>query len=220
MVASPFVIAAAPRIAGSVCRVARQPALEIPPHQAEAVAGLHDHVIIVGYGLNGRNLARVLKAAGISYVILEQNGQMIRRARLEREPIFMAAIDELERAGADQVVPEEFETSIEIFARVLRLYGVPSNTVEREIDAVRSAHYGVFRGAALPNLKLDALQHLGIHAALDTVEVEPGAAVRDGVALYQPDPAFWFRVGDTVVLVGTGEALERATRLFRAPAAQ
>ena len=155
---------------------------------------------------------------------------------------YVSAMEELERAGADEVVPEEFETSVEIFSRVLRLYGVPSNTVQREIDAVRSAHYGVLRGAALPNLKLDSLRHLGIHAALDTVEVEPGApavdqnpttlnlrratgatliaAVRDGVALYEPDRAFRFRVGDTVVLVGTGEALERATRLFRVTAAQ
>jgi CPA2 family monovalent cation:H+ antiporter-2 len=205
MVASPFVIAAAPRVAVGVCRVAHQPALEIPPHEAEAVAGLRDHVIIVGYGLNGRNLARVLKAAGIAYVILEQNGQMVRRARMEREPIFfgdgarhdvlervgiararvivfaisapatehrgvagarqlnptvriivrsryVSAMEELERAGADEVVPEEFETSIEIFSRVLRLYGVPSNTVQREIDAVRSAHYGVLRGSGRQSL--------------------------------------------------------------------
>lgn len=61
---------------------------------------------------------------------------------------YVSAMEELERAGADEVVPEEFETSIEIFSRVLRLYGVPSNTVQREIDAVRSAHYGVLRGAA------------------------------------------------------------------------
>ncbi|MBI3081608.1 MAG: cation:proton antiporter, partial [Gemmatimonadetes bacterium] len=216
MLATPFVIGAAAPLADVVCRLARRPAIELLPHEADEVARLDDHVIIVGYGLNGRNLARVLRAAGIGYVILEQNGQVVRRARLAREPIFfgdgarhdvlervgigrarvivfaisapaverlnpnirivvrtryVAAMDDLSRAGADEVVPEEFETSLAIFARVLRLYGIPSNTIEREVAAVRGEHYGVLRGLALPGLKLDALKHLGVHAALDTVDV-------------------------------------------------
>jgi len=291
MLATPFVIAAAAPVAEAVCRLSRRPAIELLPHETDRVARLEDHVIIVGYGLNGRNLARVLRAAGIGYVILEQNGQVVRRARLEREPIlfgdgtrhevlervgiakarvivfaisapaaehrgvavarqlnpgirivvrtrYVAALDDLSRAGADEVVPEEFETSLEVFARVLRLYGIPSNTIEREVAAVRGEHYGVLRGLALPGLKLDALKHLGVHAALDTVEVEEGAraigespttldlrretgttliaVVRDGKALYTPDPEFRFRAGDTVVLVGQGEALVKACGVFRA----
>jgi CPA2 family monovalent cation:H+ antiporter-2 len=291
MLAAPFLISAAGPIASSVCRIAGRSALEILPHEAQQIASLDDHVIIVGYGLNGRNLTRVLKAAGIPHVILEQNGQTVRRARLEREPIFfgdgtrpdvlervgitrarvvvfaisapaserrgvaiarklnpnvkivvrtryVASIPELERAGADEVVPEEFETSIEIFARVLRIYGVPSNVIQREIEAIRSEHYGVLRGKSLGDLRLDALKHLGIHGAIDTVEVEEDspavaenpwslelrratgatviAVVRDGKALYQPDPEFRFRVGDIVVLVGTREALEKGSLLFRA----
>jgi len=291
MLVTPFVIGGAAPLADVVCRVARRPAIELLPHEADEVARLHDHVIIVGYGFNGRNLARVLRAAGIAYVILEQNGQVVRRARLEREPIFfgdgtrhdvlervglararvivfaisapaaerrgvavarqlnpnarivvrtryLAAMGDLARAGADEVVPEEFETSVEIFARVLRLYGVPSNTIEREVEAVRGEHYGVLRGIALPSLKLDALKQLGVHAALDTVAVEEGAraigespitldlrrqtgatliaVVRDGKAFYTPDPAFRFRAGDTVVLAGEGETLARACAMFRA----
>ena len=291
MLATPFVIAAAAPVAEAVCRLSRRPAIELLPHETDRVARLEDHVIIVGYGLNGRNLARVLRAAGIGYVILEQNGQVVRRARLEREPIlfgdgtrhevlervgiakarvivfaisapaaehrgvavarqlnpgirivvrtrYVAALDDLSRAGADEVVPEEFETSLEVFARVLRLYGIPSNTIEREVAAVRGEHYGVLRGLALPGLKLDALKHLGVHAALDTVEVEEDAraigespttldlrretgttliaVVRDGKALYTPDPEFRFRAGDTVVLVGQGEALVNACGVFRA----
>jgi len=291
MLATPFVIAAAAPVAEAVCRLSRRPAIELLPHETDRVARLEDHVIIVGYGLNGRNLARVLRAAGIGYVILEQNGQVVRRARLEREPIlfgdgtrhevlervgiakarvivfaisapaaehrgvavarqlnpgirivvrtrYVAALDDLSRAGADEVVPEEFETSLEVFARVLRLYGIPSNTIEREVAAVRGEHYGVLRGLALPGLKLDALKHLGVHAALDTVEVEEDAraigespttldlrretgttliaVVRDGKALYTPDPEFRFRAGDTVVLVGQGEALVNTCGVFRA----
>lgn len=290
MLVTPFVIAAAGPVARVICRLRNQPALEIPPHEEAAVQALRDHVIIVGYGLNGRNLARALRASQIPYVVLEQNGQVVRRARLSREPIFfgdgtrpevlervgiadarvlvlaiaapaeerrgvavarhlapkvriivrtryVAAVEELRRLGADEVVPEEFETSIEIFARVLRLYGVPGNVIQREIEAVRGEHYEMLRGLTLPDLRLDALRHLGVHAALDTVQVEEGATalgenpvtlslrratgatviavVRDGRALYTPDPAFRFQVGDTVVLVGDREALARATLLFR-----
>lgn len=291
MLAAPFLVAAAEPVAERVHRLARRPPIALPPQEAPEVARRQDHVIIVGFGLSGQSLARVLKAAGIPYVILEQNGQMVRRARLAREPIYfgdgarpevlekvgiararvivfaisapaaerrgtaiarqlnpnvrivvrtryVATMDDLRAAGADEIVPEEFETSVEIFARVLRLYGVPTNTIEREIDAVRGEHYGVLRGVTVPNLKLDALKHLGVHAALEIIEVEAGApalgenattlrlrhetgatliaVVRDGRAYYTAGPDYRFAVADTVVLVGEGEALRRACALFRA----
>jgi len=293
MLATPFVISAAGPIADWFCRVTGQPALEILPHEEQAIAQLHDHVIIVGYGLNGRNLARTLRGAGISYVILEGNGQTVLRARAEHEPIYfgdgsrrevlervgieraravvlaisspaeerrgvaiarqlspsvrivvrtryVAAMEELQELGANEVVPEEFETSLEIFARVLRLYGVPRNVIEREVQTVRDEHYEMFRRLQLPDLQLDALKHFDVHTALETIEVEEDAraigenptslnlreetgvtviaVIRDGVALYTPDPEFRFRPGDTVVLIGDRQALRRGAQVFRAAA--
>ena len=292
MLAAPLLIAASPAVANSVCRVLRLPAVEIPPHEQDAIAGLDDHVIIVGYGLNGRNLARVLKAAGIRFVVLEQNGQAVRRARLDGEPVYfgdgtrrevlervgierarvivlaiaspgderrgvamarqlnpnvrivvrtryVAAMEELRDGGADEIVPEEFETSIEIFARVLRLYGIPRNVIEREVTAVRGEGYETFRGTELPDLRLDALRHLGVHTVLDTMQVEPSAlvvgenpvtlglrretgatviaVVRDKVVHFTPTPDFRFEPGDTVVIAGDRESRDRAAALFRAP---
>ncbi len=149
-------------------------------------------------------------------------------------------MEELQKLGANEVVPEEFETSLEIFARVLRLYGVPSNAIEREVQTVRDEHYEMFRRLQLPDLQLDALKHFDVHTALETVEVEEGAraigenstslnlrgetgatviaVIRDGVALYTPDPKFRFRPGDTVVLIGDREALRRGAQVFRAAA--
>ncbi len=49
---------------------------------------IRDHVIIVGYGEVGRIVARMLKAYGIPYVILELRPETIRAARAENEPIF------------------------------------------------------------------------------------------------------------------------------------
>ncbi len=42
---------------------------------------LNNHTIIVGYGLAGRYLARVLKAAGISCLVVEQNAELVEQAR-------------------------------------------------------------------------------------------------------------------------------------------
>ena len=153
---------------------------------------------------------------------------------------FIRAIEDLTRLGASEVVVEEFEASVELFALVLEFYEVPSNTIRRELDAVRSENYSMLRGKSRPDLQLDTLKHLGIHAALDLVQVEEGApavggnastlnlrrdtgatllaVVRDGKALYKRDATFQFRVGDTAVLVGEQEALEQGAALFRSPA--
>jgi K+/H+ antiporter YhaU regulatory subunit KhtT len=42
------------------------------------------------------------------------------------------------------------------------------------------------------------------------------AVVRDGVAFYKRDPSFRFQAGDTVVLVGDPDCLERGSEVFRA----
>jgi CPA2 family monovalent cation:H+ antiporter-2 len=287
MFATPFIIAGSRTISQ---RLVGDAALNLPPEDAPELERLHDHVVIVGYGVNGRNLARVLRASGIPYVILEQNGQVVRHARRAGEPIhfgdgtsrevlhqlalerarvlvlaiaspdderrgvavardmsrtlrivvrtrYVAEIDELCRLGADSVVPEEFETSLEIFSRVLRLYGVPSNVIEREVRAARGEHYEMLRGLQLPELRFGELRGLGI-GNVDTVLIEAGApavgegaaslqlrqetganliaVVREGNASPNPAPDFTFRPGDTVVLVGDRESLERATALFRA----
>ena len=249
-----------------------------------------DHAIVVGYGLAGRYLARMLQAAGIECVVVDQNAELVEAARRdgftalygdgaghpvleraggagarlvvfaisspfdERRGVAMArraapgaavvvrtryvgAIDELMRLGATEVVVEEFEASLELFARALERYEIPAARIAHELDAVRSEHYGLLRGRAQPNLHLDTLKHLGIHNALELVEVEAGAAaegksataldlrretgavqiavIRDGRPHYQREAAFAYRAGDTAVLVGDRDALDRAAALFR-----
>ena len=46
------------------------------------------HVIIIGFGLNGRHLARVLKEADIPYVVLEMNIDTVIDMKKKREPIY------------------------------------------------------------------------------------------------------------------------------------
>ena len=253
----------------------------------------HDHTIIIGYGLAGRYLARVLKAAGISCLVVEQNAELVTRARddgiavvfgdgtrpamlehvqlrharvivfaissptEERRGVAMAreinptirivartryirAIDQLMTLGATDVVVEEFEVSLELFAMALESYEIPINRIWREVESVRTEHYGLLRGTAAPDLRLDTLKHLSIHDALELIEVEDGAqavgenaatlnlrkttgavqvaVLRDGHPIYLREPDFRYRIADTVVLVGGPDSLSCAMALFRATA--
>jgi CPA2 family monovalent cation:H+ antiporter-2 len=152
------------------------------------------HVVIVGFGLNGRNLARVLKEAAIPYTALEYNATTVRQMKKHGEPIFYgdgtqkevlqrlgieiakvlviaisdpascrnivrtarrlnadifiiartryaSEVDDLLQLGADEVIPEEFETSVEIFSRVLNKYQVPRNEIYNFIDMIREDGY-------------------------------------------------------------------------------
>src|SRR4030042_4494481 len=46
------------------------------------------HVIIIGFGLNGKNLAEVLKEASVPYVVLEINNDTVIQMKKKGEPIF------------------------------------------------------------------------------------------------------------------------------------
>ena len=67
---------------------------------------------------------------------------------------YLVEVDELRELGADEVIPEEFETSIEIFSRVLHRYNFPKNVIMDMIDKIRSGSYTALRGMELPERHL------------------------------------------------------------------
>jgi CPA2 family monovalent cation:H+ antiporter-2 len=92
-----LLIALAPRLAQRVperldSKLAKQQ-LETP---GKNLTALRDHTIIVGFGLNGRYLARVLKESGIPYCILELNPKTVRAEQKEGEPICFGDASRLE----------------------------------------------------------------------------------------------------------------------------
>ena len=168
--------------------------------EAKPACDLDGHVIIAGYGLNGRNLAHVLKEAGIRYFIIELNPLTVREAGAAGELIIFGDVssrtilleagarrakgivfaisdplvtrrgvkaarelnpdlfiivrtryatetDDLLKLGADDVIPEEFETSIEIFTRVLERFHVPRNIIDAQVKVLRGECYGMLRGS-------------------------------------------------------------------------
>ena len=86
LVLAPALIGVAPWLAE---RVPRWLGAGSPAGAAAAVTPSRSgrHVVIVGFGLNGRTLARVLREAHISYAAVELNGDIVRRALAEGEPI-------------------------------------------------------------------------------------------------------------------------------------
>ncbi|WP_073092839.1 cation:proton antiporter [Thermosyntropha lipolytica] len=211
MMLTPFVINMAPRVAVAIYklpwpqRLLRGSLPEI--EELEEELNLEDHLVIIGYGLNGKNLSRAAAYAGIPYVILEINADTVREEKKKGEPIyygdathelvlkhvnvekarvvviaisdsaatrrvtyiarklspmayiivrtrFVADMHDLYELGADQVIPEEYETSIEIFARVLARYMVPHEEIEAYIESVRREGYEMFRSLSREELKM------------------------------------------------------------------
>lgn len=210
MLAAPFLVNAAPDLSNWVFQFRAMPTMEFATREVRAVKPLQDHVIVVGYGLNGRNVARALRRAGIQYAVVESNGQVVRQARMDRELVFfgdgtrgevlervgvhrarvvvfclaaigderravavarhlndklhivcrtryVAEITELQRVGADEVVPEEFETSLEIFARVLRRYDVPDEKIRETAERARRDHYEMLRERGATHTPVDSI---------------------------------------------------------------
>jgi CPA2 family monovalent cation:H+ antiporter-2 len=287
MIATPFLIPAAHGIGHRLsARVSQRPADDAMIEPASA--RMEGHVIVVGYGLNGQNLARVLREAGIPYRILELDPTLVRAGKGAGEPIdfgdgtrpdilkqagverarvlviaiseptasahivsqarrvradlriivrtrYVSEIERLYSLGADEVIPEEFETSVEIFARVLHEYHVPRNVIALQVELIRKEHYGTLRGLRLEGKRLDELNRFLIGATTDIISVLEDsplvgqslrqidlrkrtgatviAAVRDGKPATNVGPDFVLQASDLLVVLGDHQALDDATQL-------
>lgn len=277
-------------------RLARRLASDRPgatPAPEDGGATLSNHVIIVGFGINGQNLARTLRAVRIPYAVIEMNPdtaraehtpgapvlvgdatrmtilhraglrtaralviaiaepratrQIVAQAHAVRPDLYILArtryvtdIEALYRLGARQVIPEEFETSIEIFAHVLKEFGVPDNVIEQQVTIVRAGHYGMLRGrptdqairaewlavleAAVTQTYLmqegspavgQSLRDLDLRARTGVTIV---AVTRGGKPVASPPAEFVLAPGDVLVLVGTHKALDQTRHVLDPPA--
>ncbi|WP_243362782.1 monovalent cation:proton antiporter family protein [Fundidesulfovibrio terrae] len=163
---------------------------------------------------------------------LNRNLNIIVRTR------FVGEAPELLELGASEVVPEEFETSIEIFTRVLVEYLVPNQTIERLILTARGSNYRMLRTPDIPldGQKLLTPQLTGMDLAVFTVEdasplagktlEEAGirrehaltvvAVDRDGTTHMNPDGSFAIQAGDKAYVFGRQEDVVDKAWLFSA----
>ncbi|KJV32859.1 potassium transporter [Aquitalea magnusonii] len=140
-------------------------------------------------------------------------------------------IDQLRKAGADEVVAEVMEGSLMLASQALMVLGVPLNRVLRRIRSVREERYNLFRGffrgtsddgegldeALVPRL-LSIQACPGAHAIghplgalqLQALGVEVKAIRRNSIRRLDFDDSFEIAANDVLVVLGTPEQLALA----------
>ncbi len=100
--------------------------------------------------------------------------EAIRSARKLNPSLYILArtpnatqVEEMTEAGANFVIPEEFETSVEIFSRVLKEFHIPNNVIEQQIELIRLEGYSMLRGLSL---KMEGLQKFSAYLTASLTE--------------------------------------------------
>lgn len=269
----------------------REAALMRKMNEGETARGIENHVVIVGFGVSGHNVARMLRQAEIPYVIIEMNRDTVRRERENGEKAFfgdatrpeilhaaniekaravvvtvpsapevegvvasayalnphamivartryLREMDVLERLGATVVVPEEFETSLELAAQALLALGGSDWGIALIKRQIREEHYkslsddddplaevrnhldvGLIFGAGLEAAQItegsDAIGQTLINLDLRR---KTGASViavsRGGQLIRNPGGDFELCDGDALYLFGSQEEIDAAAEML------
>ena len=105
MAITPFTMGASPKVVDLLYRLfpTRIARGTVSPEEIAPEEGLSNHIIIAGYGITGKSVARAATLAGIPYMVIELNPEIIRQERSQYRPnfIFGDAVQEevLEHAG-------------------------------------------------------------------------------------------------------------------------
>jgi len=253
-------------------------------------SNINDHLIVIGYGINGRNVSRSARIAGIPYLIIEtnpetvikeaakgekiiygdaSNEEVLRHAKIHEARVlvttvpdapsarrviatarklnpdvfiiartrFVKEVNDLFALGASEVIPEEFETSVEIFTRLLRKFNVPENDINSLVDIVRSDGYQMFRTASIESITPADQRNLikGMEMVSYRVERDSAAdgrtmmdmAIRKkygvtvlaiykgGDVIHNPDGDAVLDADDIVMLVGMPDQVSSVCEMFK-----
>lgn len=294
MALTPFIMNFSPKAADVLSRLPLPKRVKLGWYQMGDTdeVKLSNHVIIIGYGINGKNVARAASLAVIPYLIIEMNAETVREEREKGEPIYFGdaaqesilrhanindarvvviaisdpvstrriielarrlnpkvyiivrtryvqEVEPLYNMGADEVIPEEYETSVEIFAAVLKKYLVPREEIEKYIADIRSDGYEMLRTLSkkqatyadlklhLPDVEMCALRvDEKAPAAGKTLaqmelrkkhDVTILALRRNGEILYNPHGDDSIHANDVMVIVGRRNKIADVAGLFRNP---
>lgn len=138
-------------------------------------------------------------------------------------------LEELQNAGATEIIPETLEASLMLVSHVLLLLNVPVSRVVKTVGDIRNNRYAMLRRLFRRDDSRLVEDTGTLNEELHTVVLPPGAYCvgksladltldkddititairRDGILGRQPEPSTVLREGDVVVLCGTPEALE------------
>lgn len=282
MFISPILLKISPYISSKI------PQLEKPANES-FLNTLKNHVIIIGYGLNGRNVSKVLREAHIPYVVIEANPKNVLHAKKEDEKIingdatkkeileiaqikkakivvvaisdsmatkiivrlvrelnpdvylivrtrYVREVEDLIKLGADEVIPEEFETSIQILSRVLKKFHIPNSVILAQANTLRTESYGIFRDVRFTEHAFDQINQILAQGTIDTILIQPEhfasnktlkeidlraktnatviSVIRNNQFLPNPSGDFLILPNDLLVLFGTHNAIDKAIELL------
>ncbi|HEX9251372.1 MAG TPA: cation:proton antiporter [Ignavibacteriaceae bacterium] len=284
MILTPLLIKLSPFIAGRTSTLEK-----VTKHSESYLENLHAHVIIAGFGLNGSNLARVLKETGIKYIVTELNPDTVKKEKAKGEKIiygdiskeevlkaikidkasiivyaisdpavtrmslklvkkinphiyalvrtrYVNEVDELKKLGADDVIPEEFETALQIFRKVLERYHIPLNVIMKQTTLLREESYRFLRKEGEDFTSFTHLDEILAQGLTETYYVNDDnvhlnkslteinlrakteatiiAIVRDGKTISNPSAKEIIKVADTLVIYGTHLSVDKAIDLL------
>jgi CPA2 family monovalent cation:H+ antiporter-2 len=194
----------------------------------------------------------VAGAQVIVFLIADRTAMLtgIRTARLVNPDIFIMCrtrrqtdLELILKAGADEVVSEEFETSIELFTRVLTRLHVPRNIIRSQTQLLRDSGYQMLRVPTPVAGISDRLVHLLATGTTDVFEalanhfsigkslrdlslrnicgVSVIAVVRGDKSVNNPPADFTISTGDALVIMGSHAQIDAAfTYLENGPASK
>ncbi|MDP9008203.1 MAG: cation:proton antiporter [Pseudomonadota bacterium] len=238
------------RVGQNIARVLEQTgfeyiALDVDPHRIRTGRQVGDPVV---YG--DASQVKVLENVGVAHasvvVITFANPDVaLRILRSVRElrtdvPILVRTqddtkLEELQAAGATEVVPETFEASLMLLSHLLLLMKLPVGRVIRTVNDIRSHRYQMlrqyFRAAGAEPLDESHAFREQLHSVIlppqawavgRTItdlgqrgsQATVNAVRRDGIVGREPGPDTVFKEGDVVVVYGTPEAVEHAETLL------
>ncbi|HNX17102.1 MAG TPA: cation:proton antiporter [Methanoregula sp.] len=109
MAFTPFAMNASPKVVDIIYRIfpTRKPKVNaLLPNESAPAEVLSNHIIIAGYGITGKSVARAATLAGIPFMVIELNPEIIQQEKSQYRPnfIFGDAVNEevLEHAGIHQ----------------------------------------------------------------------------------------------------------------------
>ncbi len=296
MAITPFLVSFSPRLAEIILRLPFPDRMKrglspmLQDETGSGTKGLRNHIIIIGYGLNGRNLTKAAISANIPYVIIETNPETVRNEKKEGKNIlygdathipvlehaniasarvaviaisdyvasrqitrqikelnpylhlivrtrFVSEIDPLRDLGADEVIPEEYETAVEIFIRVLHHYLVPQQDIDRFMTEVRAGGYQMLRAQPRSLVSICDMSGCLSDSEMKVIQLEEGSpfagrtiaeigmrrnfgvnilAIRRQEKM-EPNPAAdtQLQAGDVLILFGTSEDMNKCMELCR-----
>ena len=149
---------------------------------------------------------------------------------------YAADIESLLALGANDVIPEEFETSIQIFSRVLKMFHIPNSIILAEGNIIRRGSYGVFRDVRYTQEAFDQISQILAQGTIETYYVAAGNPIigrsirdvnlkarsgaliiniiRDNATITNPPGEFVFCAADQLVLFGSHRAIDLALTLL------